>query len=426
MAKRSSLGQRQSSWRFVRWIVLAAIGGAASYGALKLYEPVATEIPTARVERRDFVTSVSSRGELTSARSVQVTAPQTPDLKIVRLAESGKPIRRGEVVVAFDAASQEDLFVERDTSVRQVESEIREAQALHSIADERNDMVVMQSRYNLERANLEASKQEILAEIEAEKAKIDVDIMEGELSKAETTVEATDISQGADMTRLNERLQKAVRDRDLSKSYLGNMELRSPVDGVAQIMTNNRAQGSFGTSRPPFQEGDTVWTGAVIAEIPDLSSLRAEFRLEEIDRGRVEMGQECIIKVDAVPEAKLSGKVDWLSPIATLVFRRLPPEKNFPAYASIDRLDAKLRPGMSATVEVVVERRPNVLVIPAKASFQIDGRPTVFIKQGNSYRKQPIEVAARNTTEIVVSEGLEEGQEISLVNPETILRSGRR
>lgn len=426
MAKQSTLGQRRSSWTAVRWLLMAAVGAAISYGALKLNEPEAEEIPSARVERRDFITTVASRGELTSARSVQIAAPQTPDLKIVRLAESGKPIRRGEVVVAFDAASQEDLYIERDTSVRQVESEIREAQALHSIADERNEMVVMQSKYNLERANLEASKQEILAEIEAEKAKIDVDIMEGELSKAETTSEATDISQNADMTRLNERLEKAIRDRDLSKSYLGNMELRSPVDGVVQIMTNNRAQGSFGTSRPPFQEGDTVWTGAVLAEIPDLSSLRAEFRLEEIDRGRVEMGQECIIKVDAVPDARLTGKVEWLSPIATLVFRRIPPEKNFPAHASIDNLNTQLRPGMSATVEVVVERRPNVLVVPSKASFQIEGRPTVFVREGNGFRRQPISVAARNSNEIVVAEGLEEGEEIALVNPEIAFGARRR
>jgi multidrug efflux pump subunit AcrA (membrane-fusion protein) len=309
--------------------------------------------------------------------------------------------------------------------VRQVESEIKQADAQHSIADQQNEMITMQARYNLERAELEASKQEILAEIDAEKAKIDVDIMEGEVTKAETNSKATDISQDADLARLKERLDKAIRDRDLSKSYLGNMALRSPVDGVVHIMDNNRAQGSFGTSRPPFQEGDTVWTGAVIAEIPDLSTLRAEFRVDEIDRGRVKEGLECRILVDAVPDAKLEGAIDWLSPIATLVFRRLPPEKNFPALASIRKIDGRLRPGMSATVEIVVERRPDVLIIPAKASFQIDGRPTVFVKEGAGFRRQPIEVVARNPTEIVVGSGIEEGDEIALENPEIIL-GGRK
>jgi len=400
---------------------MLVLGAAAAYGGLSLYEPPAPEIATARVEKRDFVTTVSSRGELKSGVSTQIMAPQTPDLTIVRLAADGKPIRRGQVVVEFDAAAQEDLYIERDTSVRQVESEIEQAEAQHSIVDEQNEMTSMEAQYNVERAQLEASKQEILAEIEALKAKIDVEIADGVLRQATTTSEATDISQEADLARLRERLEKAVRDRDLSKSYLGNMALYSPVDGIVQVMTNNRAQGSFGTSRPPFQEGDSVWTGAVIAQIPDLSTLRAEFRIDEIDRGRTEQGQEVRIKVDAVPDARLDGRVEWLSPIATLVFSRIPPEKNFPAYASIERIDDRLRPGMSCTVEMVVERIQDVLVIPAKASFQIDGRPTVFVADGASYRRQPIEVQTRNSIEIVVSSGLNEGDQIALVNPETVL-----
>lgn len=403
--------------RYLSWIVFGLLGVAFVYVGWGYFRPAAPQMPTARVERRDFVTTVSSRGELKSARSVQISAPQTPDLKIVRLAESGKMIRRGEVVVEFDAAAQEDLFIARDTNVRQVESEIKQAEAQHSIVDEQNEMIEMQSKYNLERAELEASKQEILSEIEGLKNRLDVGIAEGELGKAEVTTEATEISQGADLARLHERLNKAIRDRDLSKSYLGNMVLRSPVDGVVSVLQNNRAQGSFGTSRPPFQEGDTVWTGAAIAEIPDLTSLEAEFRVDEIDRGRVNEGQPVRIRVDAVPGAQLVGDVSWLSPIATLVFTTLPPGKNFPAKASIGRIDEQLRPGMSATVEIIVERFPQVLVIPAKASIQIDGQPTVFVKQGTGFRPQHIEVGARSSNEIVVVSGLDEGDEIALENP---------
>ena len=403
--------------RVISWVIIGLLLATTVYVGWGYFKPAPPEIPTARIERRDFVTTVSSRGELKSSKSVQIAAPQTPDLKIVRLAESGKPVSRGEVVVEFDAAAQEDLYVERDTEVRQVESEIKQAEAQHSIVDEQNEMIEMQSQYNLERAELEASKQEILSEIEGLKNRIDVGIAEGELSKAKVTSEATDISQGADLGRLEERLQKAVRDRDLSKTYLGSMVLRSPVDGVVSIMTNNRAQGSFGTSRPPFQEGDTVWTGAVIAEIPDLATLEAEFRVDEIDRGRVKEAQDVRLRVDAVPDARLEGDVTWLSPIATLVFTTMPPGKSFPAKASIAKIDQRLRPGMSVTVDIVVEKLPDVLVIPSKASFQIDGQPTVFVRSGSDFRPQPIAVAARNSTEIVVSEGVGEGDVIALDNP---------
>ncbi|MDE0126512.1 MAG: HlyD family efflux transporter periplasmic adaptor subunit [Bryobacterales bacterium] len=396
------------------------VAGAAGLTAatMMLYGPAPPELPTAEVERRDFLRTVTTRGELKSAMSVQIVAPQTPDLKIVQLAENGRPITEGAIIVQFDESAQEDLLIERETEVRQVDSEIEQAEAQHAITDERNEMMVMQATYNLERAELEASKQEILAEIEAEKAKIDVVIAKGELTKSETNAEASDMSQAADMERLMERKSKAIRDLDLSKTYLGSMLLRAPRDGIVHILPNNRAQGSFGTARPPFQEGDTVWTGAAIAEIPDLESLRVEFRVDEVDRGRVEEGQETRIRIDAVPDALLSGAVSWLSPIATLVFNRLPPEKNFPAHSGIDDIDDRLRPGMSATVEIVVQRISDVLVIPNKASTQIDGKPTVFVKDGPGFQRRPIEVSATNGTEIVVASGLEEGDVIALENPE--------
>lgn len=410
--------------RVVSRIIFALLAIGFIYFGWGYFQPIAPEIPTATVERRDFITTVSSRGELKSAESVQIIAPRTPGLKIVELAADGGRLRRGDVVVRFDAAAQEDKLLEEETQLRQVESEIKQLEAQHAIADEQNEMIVMQSRYNLERAELEASKQEILSEIEGLKNRIDVTTAAGALGKAEVTVEATDLSQGASLARLDERLQKAVRDRDLSRSYLRSMELRSPVDGVVQIMTNNRAQGSFGTSRPPFQEGDTVWTGASIAEIPNLAALEAEFHIGEIDRGRVSEGQEVRLKVDAVPDAQLDGQISWLSPIATLVFNTIPPGKSFPALANIRLLDDRLRPGMSITAEVVVERLPQVMVIPAKASFQIDGRPTVFVKDGQRFRVQVIEVQARNGNEIVVSDGLEEGDVIALENPGAAARQG--
>ena len=320
--------------------------------------------------------------------------------------------------VQFDPAAQEERYLEESTEVRQVDSEIVQARAQHSIADELNAMLVMRSEYDLERAKLEASKQEILSEIEGLKNRIIVKVSEGDLSKAQTTARATDISQESDIVQLEEKKNKAMRDLERTKGYLGNMVLRTPVDGVVQVRPNPRAQGSSRRSRPPFQEGDSVWAGAEIVDIPDLSTMVVEFRVEEIDRGRTRMGQKVRVRVDAVAGAVFEGTVEWLSPIATLIFRRFPPEKNFPARARIDQMDDRLRPGMSASVEVIVEERPDVLVIPSKASFQIDGKPTVFVRSGSGFRRRAIEVLARNANEIVVSDALSEGEVIALENPE--------
>lgn len=414
-----ALGNEASKYGWVKWVVLLLIVGAAGVLIYENQFATGVEVPTVRVERRDFEDTVRARGELMSNNAVELLAPQTPNLTITRLAEDGKPVQRGEVIVEFDSSAQEDALLLRQTNLREADGEITQAEAQHSIEDETNALTTMQSEYNLERAKLEASKQEILSEIQGLKNKIDVTITEGELNLAEATGKSADISQAADLKRLGEKRNKALRDVRLTRGYLRTMQLRAPRAGVVRILPNSRAGGgSFGQAKPPFQEGDSVWTGAAIAEIPDLSQMSVEFRVEEIDRGRVRMGQPVRISVDAVNGLEINGEVEWLSPIATLIFRRFPPDKNFPARATLANLDERLRPGMSTSVEIVVDRKPDVIVIPSKASFQREGKPVVYIENANGFEVRTIEVIARTANEIVVGEGLAEGDVIALENPD--------
>ena len=195
------------------------------------------------------------------------------------------------MVVEFDAVQQEQNFIERSTSVRTADSEIVQTKASHKIVNEQDAMSLMQSEYNVERAKLEASKAEILSEIEGAKNRIEVGVSEGELKQVKTAINSRKISQEADLDRLGQKKDKTVRDMDLAKSYLSKMVIDAPIDGIVNVLPNFRSGGSFGQSPPPFKEGDRAWTGAAIAEIPDLSDMRIDLKLEEVDRGKLKLGQ---------------------------------------------------------------------------------------------------------------------------------------
>ncbi len=420
MANGSGSGKR--SRRIFGWVVTVLVGGGAVYASLRLSTPPPVEVPTARVQRGEFVISVRGRGEIKSARSAIVSAPQTPESRIVRLAVPGKTIKKGDTVVEFDPVTQEQNYLDRNSEVRRVESEIVQAKAQHRIVNEQDGMVLMQTQYNLERSKLEASKQEILSEIQGAKNRIDVGIAQGEVGKAQTATNAHKEAQNADLERLGERKDKTMRDMDRAKKYLESMVLKAPIDGMVIILPNFRSGGSFGQSPPPFKEGDRAWTGAPIAEIPDMSQLLTEFRIEEVDRGLLKEGQEVHMRVDAAPDLELDGQLDWISPIAQLMFRSMPPEKSFPAKASVRQTDPRLRPGMSATAEVIIERQESALLIPVKASLEFGGKPAVFIRRGDRWVRQPIKAGKRNATDLVVLAGLSEGQVVALENPEEAAR----
>ena len=279
-------------------------------------------------------------------------------------------------------------------------------------------MNLMTSQYNLERAKLDASKAEVVSEIEGAKSRIDVGISEGELGQVKTTMSAHKTTQQADLERLQQKKDKTVRDADRTKGYLSKMVLRAPNDGIVNCLPNFRAQGSFGSSPPAFKEGDRAWTGAAIAEIPDLSEMRIELKLEEVDRGKMKIGQRVKVRVDAIADREFSAELDWISPIAAVNFRGMGmTEKTFPARATLKNLDPRLRPGMSATAEIVIESQPNTLLIPVRASFMRRASRRFTFRKDRSSRFAPIEVGKRNDTDMVVTKGLKEGELVTLENP---------
>ena len=404
--------------KIITWAIGLLATGGGLYAAYHYTSSTEVEVATARARRADFIISVRSRGDIKSARSTILKAPPAPGLRIVHLANNGIPVKKGDVVVAFDAVSQEQNVISQTTTVQSDDGDIVQLKATQKMNDEADAMSKMQSEYGVESAKLDASKAEVLSKVDGEKNRISVEVAEGNLQQVKASINAHQVGNEADLSRLNQRLDKAQRDLDTATSYLGLMQLRAPTDGVAIVLSNFRSQGTFGQSTPPFKEGDNAWNGAEIVEIPDLSELYIDLKLEEVDRGKIQIGQAVRVRVDAIPDKEFEAQLDYISPIANLVFKGgSTPEKSFPARATLKHLDERLRPGMSASAEVIIERQPNMLLIPARASFDRDGKPAVYVQKGKQFTVRAIEVGKRNDDDIIIIGGLKEGEIVTLESP---------
>lgn len=427
--KKGRLGQNAASKRkrLVVWAITAAALAGGGYAAYKYTGTTKVEVPVTKVRQGDFVISVKSRGEVRSVNSVVLLTPQIPDPRIVKLAETGKPVRKGEVIVEFDAVAQEQYWLDRATSVRTVDSEMVQLKASQRITDEMDGMNKMTATYNVERAKLEASKAEILSDIDGKKNRIDVTTAEGDLKKMNVAISSHKTAQEADVERLIQKKDKTVRDVDRAKSYLGKMKIYAPNDGIVNILPNTRTAGSFGSSLPPFKEGDRAWTGAAIAEIPDLTSMRVELKLDEVDRGKLQVGQHLTVKVDAIPEAEFEAELDWISPIAAINFKGMGlTEKTFPARATLKKVDPRLRPGMSASVDIIIEKDEKQVLIPIRASFVQKGKPSVWVQKGEAFEVRSIVVGKRNDGDLVVVKGLKAGETIAMEDPAEAAKRARK
>ena len=420
--------------KMIFWAVGLVACSGGLYAAYHYASATEVEIPVARARLADFIISVRTRGDIKSTRSVFVEAPQAPGLRIVRLAHNGQEVHKGDVVVEFDAESTRQDIITRTNTVDSSQGSIDQNKATQAITNESYAFQKIQSEFNLEQNKLQAGKAAVLSIIDGEKARIQVGVSDGSLQATRAQIDANNVSNDADMVRLNQAYDNAVKNLKLSQSYMDMMVLKAPVGGVVNLLTNFRSTGTFGRAgAPPFKEGDNVWTGAQIMEIPDLSSMYVDLKLDEVDRGKIALGQTVRVRVDSIPDKEFIANLDFISPAAALVFTgvganaQASTEKNFPARATLKNLDDRLRPGTSSSVEIIVEREPNQLLIPLRASFDKGGKPAVFVQKADkTFAVRPIQIGKHNDEDVVVTGGLKEGETVALEDPVKLAKQAKK
>jgi HlyD family secretion protein len=400
-----------------RFAVLIGLFAAAAATGFALWRVSGARagrlLATVPVRKGEFLVIVRCRGELKARNTVQITAPNVPDLRIVWLAPAGSPVKEGDPVVRFDPSSARQQLDENQAALRQAEAAVVQAQAEARLMAEQDKRDLADAEYEVEKAKLEVSKQEIVSRLQGEESRIDLGLAQEKMSVKKAKLEFDEASNAAKVASLARQRDKAKTDVDRWQSRLERMELKAPIPGVLNFLANY-SQGWMNAK--PFKIGDQVWPGGVLAEIPAMETIELEGKVEEIDRGQIAVDQEVLVKIDSLPEMTFPGKLVQFSPMTEMGFE-WPPTRSFKAYANIQKPDHRLRPGMNGSMEVVLRRIPNALSVPAKALYTHDGKPMVYVVRNGGYAQVIVEVEARNPDEVAIK-GLPEGSQVTLSEPE--------
>ena len=370
------------------------------------------------VTKGDFVERLDIRGEIRPVKSVLITAPgQAGELLVVQLVKSGTVVKAGEPIATFNPIVLRQQIEDKRAEVRQAEAEITRTQASGRIQAEQNQTQLMRARYDIERAKLSIGDERLMAKIDFERARLDVINAEQRLLEIEKRAEAGRTSVEADVASRSRQRDKVQDELERLEMSLAAMEVFAPADGTVSLMTNGRAATPMGAP-PEFREGDRVWAGAPIAELPDLSAVFVRAQLDEDSRGRLRLSQPALVKVDAVPDRELRAVISDISVLARVDFMSaFPPPRNFDLKVKIEEMDPRLRPGMSATARIEVDRLPNALLLPAAAVFDVDGRSVVYLLKGSSFVETPLEIVKRSREQVAVGKELKEGDRVASERP---------
>lgn len=403
-----------------RWLLatpLLVIAPAVVFFTVRSSHAASTGIPTAEVRRGEFTEYVAIRGEIKAGRSKTLTAPSAAgDLQILKLAHTGQQVKTGDVVVQFDGTTLQRTLEQKRTDLASAEAQIRQQEATEHMTEEQNLTDSLTAKYNVESARLDASKAEILSEIDGEKNKLALASSQEKFQQAQTKLDSGKLGSAADIAQQKKKRDKALFDVKLTEHQIAALTLRAPGDGVVTLLPNFRAV-MWGGNAPDFREGDHAWPGAAIAEIPDLSSITFEARIDEADRGKLKAQQAATVRIEAVPDTEFTGRVRDISTMAKLDFSGWPPTKNFTLNLQIDRTDPRIRPGMKANARIAVNTVPNSILVPTQACFQKNGTTVVYVQDRSKFGERTVQAGRRSGDTVQILDGIKPGERVALKDP---------
>ena len=371
-------------------------------------------VETAEVVIGDFVDSLTFRGEIKATRSALVTAPSgAGDLQIVKLSRAGVPVSRGDTVVQFDGTQVQRTLQEKRTALRQAEAEIEKARAQAKIDQEATRTEQMKGQYDVERAKLDVGTREVVSTYDAAKAELSLSDAQQRVKEVGARLGASQASQRAELQGLLYKREKAAADVALAEKQIAALTVTAPVSGPFMVQNLWRGPGM----ESEYREGDRAWSGAIIAEIPDPSQIYLAARVDEADRGRLKPQMTARVTSDSLPGVEFAAKLVAFSTLARPDYTTWPPPRNFDVNIEFDKEDDRIRPGMSATIRVAVDRLEKTLLLPTRAVMQKDGKSIVYVAGSDGFEARPVTIARRSQEQVAIASGVKAGERVALRDP---------
>ncbi len=154
--------------------------------------------------------------------------------------------------------------------------------------------------------------------------------------------------------------------------------------------------------------------------LPTTTGFMAEISIYEASLGKVRPGLPVLIKIEALPGQIFQGKVSYVAPVPDAEASFMSPDlKVYDTKIEIQnsKNNDLLKSGMSCSAEIIVAQYDDAVYVPVQSVIRVNGKPTVYLVDGNDLEPRPVEIGLDNNQMICINKGLKEGEVVSLTPP---------
>lgn len=421
--------------------VVAALFYSCSRSARIAREKMTAATSVTALKKTNLQDSVSVSGTIQSKNSENVYTMLNYPVKQIS-AKVGDTVKAGDVLAVLDTST-----LEKDVQGAQYST--KSAQDIASLSlqkaksDYENALYLYNNHLNTELVNAQAAVTSTKQDLDSEKSSYDYNeylYNSGELSKMVLDQEKAKLTAAQDaydkaVTTLTATQNKVSQDLKTAKNAYAQAQAK--YNDKSQQVTLDKQQQNLKDAVITAPVAGTVTVSNAVEGTPangilftveDMDNLIVNTEIQEYDVGQVAVGKKVIIKTDATGDTEIAGEVSRVAPAATASTQGTS-SVTFAAEIKIIDHNPKLKIGMKARMNIILDEKSNVYAVPYDAVLhKADGSAYVLVavkdeKKGYVAKEQPVQTGLENDISIEISgAGLSDG--IKVVSSPENLKAG--
>jgi HlyD family secretion protein len=422
--------------------VVLVLGGIAWFSAYQVNKGVVA-VQTGHVIKADLTSVVTASGEIRPKNYTNVLGEGIGKITEIVVKE-GDHVKKGDILLRLENIQPGADVQAQQAAIDSTEASVRAAAASYdsavaTLAQRQADLE--KARFDWERAQ-QLYKEQLIAKSDYDASKAAYDAAAAGLNALKAQVEQS--RAGREQTRFN--LDQASAVLKHTKDVLRKTTYVAPIDGIVSYIAVRVGENVV----PGIQNAE----GSFLMTISDMSVVTSEVKVDETDITNVRQGNTANVTIDAIPGKTFKGHVTQVGELAILrssgqaattqATANTQEARDFKVVVTIDNPPADLRPGLSASAKIQTEQKKGILTIPiqalavrtqkyldeaqkehggnvtlaaSKPAATGDGQQKadvqgVFVIRGKKAEFVPVQTGITGVTDIEISSGLKEGDEI--------------
>lgn len=390
-------------------LALALSWAAASYWG------GADGLRTAEVTRQDLPLLVEAQGRLEAAVAYEIGPPSVPETwnyNLTWMIPEGRRVKEGDIVARFDATAIEEQLRDYQAQLETVRQEREKEQRNLEVTLEELRLDVVKAENELEKLALDLSLDEsLLSAIEIKELRLEKQLATDRLAFLREKMASQRQLVDSKLELLDVKTRYFQGKVEQLRSVIEKYAVRAPISGLVLYVPKRNGER--------WEVGESVWMLAKILKVADVSTLRVEAQVLEVDAARVRPGQRAEVSLDAVPGSLLTTQV---AEVGRIVREKSYQDRTkiFDVFLPIEAIDTEeMRPGMGVSVTIETAVLDDRLTVPTDAVRASAEGPYVEIRtSGGRFERRAVTLGERTAERVVVLSGVSESDVVLLGNGE--------